>query len=289
MNLFKNRKLPLTHAALVQIPVFAMLVCAIMAFLSCGSVTPMTPTGIAAWADDCSAMACAINKYDWDGRIAMDHETNQRCDLALFDEKGNRTQTLYSDRKSGGYESKIEDLYFMKSRGYLLTQTMRYNCGGKVFEKIGLDGKTVTLFQQSCDSLIDDVSMIPSPQGTYIALVSFKWNSSKPYNARITFFDSTGNIEIKKMEPFDVSYSPSARWLSDSIMAVFNPYGGGEGPITVLGPFMDRRDTTGQICEYPRTSSDSYCKEKGYVSFDGNTQTVKIVPTAPAYQNRCVQ
>ncbi|MCX7727618.1 MAG: hypothetical protein N2053_12310, partial [Chitinispirillaceae bacterium] len=64
----------LTHATLL-----------VFLFISCGTIEPSTPMGVAVWADDGSEIACAINRSDFDGRLFMNHEVNMRYDIAHFD------------------------------------------------------------------------------------------------------------------------------------------------------------------------------------------------------------
>ncbi len=260
--------------------------CLMIGHLSCGGITPMDPTGIAVWADDCSEIACAINKYDWDGRTFMNHETNQRYELAVFDENGARTRTVRSEQKSDGYESTVENLYFMKSKGYFLLEIMRLNCGGRVFDMVGLDGKTTRLHHVACESAVTNIDMAPSTDGTFIALVSFEWSAQKT-TCNVTFFDSTGKNEIKKIDPFESSISYVSRWLSDSVLAIINPYGAQGGLIRKMGPFLAARDTAGSNCSSPQTSSSSYCPGKGSARFDGKNQTIVINPTVPAASAWC--
>jgi hypothetical protein len=143
-----------------------------------GGIEPADPTGIAVWADDCSSIVCAVNNADFDGRPLMGHSTNERYDIILYDAAGKLQSTLVSGRQIDGYASSVEEIYHMKTRGYLLVKSLMYNCGGRRFEKIALNGTITRLDHVACDAAADNARMVPSPQGTYIARVRCPFSST---------------------------------------------------------------------------------------------------------------
>ena len=164
VSCFKNNTHDFCIKVVRNLP-WNILQCLLGAFafiLSCGSVEPLDPTGIAVWADDCSEIACAVNKADFDGGMFANHETNERYDLVLYDSEGNREGTILSNRKVDGFTSSVESIYYMKSRGYLLVETLMYNCGGRLYEKISLEGENSRLFHLDCEKITDKVKMVPS-------------------------------------------------------------------------------------------------------------------------------
>lgn len=154
---------------IASIPILSVI------FFSCGQIESMAPTGLAVWADDGSEIACAINRYDYDGRLMMNHPVNEQCDLALYSVDGSYLRSLFTSRQIDGFTSSVEDIYFMKSKGYILIETLMYNGGGRRFEKVSLDGKITALYHTNVNTG-EIAKMIPSPRGSFIARVVFGGN-----------------------------------------------------------------------------------------------------------------
>ncbi len=253
-------------------------------FVQCGGIETSDPSGIAVWADDCSEIACAINKADWDGRLFMNHETNERYDIALYNDKGSKIKTILSERTIDGFTSSVEEIYYMKTRGYILIKTLMYNCGGRRWERISLDGKITQLHHLSCDKALDEVKMLPSLHGTFIMMAYLSGSDYATKNCEITFFDSTGINQISKTEQFQTSSLPTIRWITDSLLQISSSSG---DQIKIAGPSTVVRDTTGSHCDNPLTSSSAYCSGKGYITFAGSSQTINISSALPGYLDWC--
>lgn len=262
-----------------------ILVISYSLFISCGSgVEPSDPTGLAVWADDCSEIACAINKSDYDGRLFMNHPTNERYDVALFNDKGTRLKTIVSERKIDGFESSAEEIYYVKTKGYILIKSLMYNCGGSRWERLSLDGKFTLLHHLSCDKALDQVKMLPSLNGTFI-MMAYRWgNDIATKNCFINFYDSTGIHVIGQTEEFQTSSMPTIRWITDSLLQVSSSY---SSTIKIVGPFIAEIDTSGSHCTNPLTSSSAYCSGKGYITFIGSSQSINFSPAVPKYLDWC--
>lgn len=82
--------------------------------VNCGRNEPITPSGIAVWADDGSEIACAINRDDYDGRAMVNNYSNERCNLSIYSKDGTFRRSLFRNRQIDGFTSWIYDIYFMK-------------------------------------------------------------------------------------------------------------------------------------------------------------------------------
>jgi hypothetical protein len=272
------------HLQLVLKIVLVIMFCM---FIHCGGVEPADPTGIAVWADDCSEIACAINKADWDGRLFMNHPTNEHYDIVLYNDKGVRLKTIVADRFVDGFTSCVEEIYYMKTKGYLLINTLMYNCGGRRWERISFDGTITPMHHLSCDNPLDQVKMLPSLNGTFIMMASLRGNGNdvSTKNCEITFFDSTGKNVISKTEQFQTSYMPVIRWATDSLLQIIGSSSASQ--YKIVGPSTVLKDTTGAHCSSPLTSSSAYCPGKGYITFVGSSQTINFTSTVPRYLDWC--
>jgi hypothetical protein len=273
---------PAQHVLILKI----VLVISFSILIHCsGGIEPSDPNGIAVWADDCSEIACAINKEDWDGRLYMNHPTNERYDVALYDDKGTRLKTIVSERKIDGFESCVEEIYYIKTKGYILIKSLMYNCGGSRWERLSLDGKFTLLHHLSCDKALDKVKMLPSLNGTFIMMAYLSGSDIANKNCEITFFDSTGKNVISQTEQFQTSSLPTIRWVTDSLLEIKN--NSYSSQFKVVGPSSVVKDTTGSHCTYPLTSSSAYCSGKGYITFIGSSQSVNFSSTVPKYLDWC--
>jgi hypothetical protein len=126
---------------------FIYSVCTLFIFVNCGGIEPDDPTGFGTWADDCSGIAVALNRQDWDSRPLMDHETNMRSDLYLCDTNGVILETLFTERKVDGGESSIDSLEYYKSYGYIIVYSVLYGKGQIKKEKIYLSNKVIELVE----------------------------------------------------------------------------------------------------------------------------------------------
>jgi hypothetical protein len=255
--------------------------------ISCGGgIEPSDPTGLAVWGDDCSEIACAINKSEYDGRLFMNHPTNERYDVALYNDKGTRLKTIVSERKIDGFESCVEEIYYMKTRGYILIKSLMYNCGGRRWERLSLDGKFTLLQHLSCDKALDQVKMLPSLNGTFIMMAYLSGNDYVNKNCEITFFDSTGTNVISKTEQFQTSSAPTIRWVTDSLLQIIGSSYSSQYKL-VRPNSTAVKDTTGPHCTNPFTSSSAYCSGKGYITFIGSSQSINFSPAVPQYLDWC--
>ncbi|HEX2957185.1 MAG TPA: hypothetical protein VHO70_10145 [Chitinispirillaceae bacterium] len=293
--MINNRNFPATSVQKMTVPVIhtvnpilflnILLIVVFSMFTGCGRVEPADPTGIAVWADDCSEIACAINKADWDGRLFMNHETNERYDVALYDDKGIHLKTIVSDRTIDGFASSVEEIYYMKTKGYILIKTLMYNCGGRRWERISSDGKITTMHHIACDNALDQVKMLSSPNGTFIIMALLSGSDVAKKNCEITFYDSTGTNVISKTEQFQTSSVPVIRWLTDSLLQIRSSSYSSQ--FKIVGPSAVVRDSTGSQCDLPLTSSSAYCPGKGYITFIGSSQTINFSATVPQYLHWC--
>ena len=96
----------------------------------------MDPQGFGVWSDDCTRIAVVVNKADWNSRLFMSHEINQRYDLYLCDFEGNIIRQIFSSRKINGIESSVESLIYNKSENYIIVETLLYGTGRRQIEKI---------------------------------------------------------------------------------------------------------------------------------------------------------
>lgn len=134
-----------------------------------------------------------------------------RYDIAIFDTNGNKIKTIISECKPDRYEASVEEIYYMKSKGYIILKVLRYNGGGKTVEKIMLnDYSKERLFYLPVDNFTDDISFIPSPKGTFIAFIysNYRNNSENKYNVKITFLDSIAEDTISKVPEINMSTNP---------------------------------------------------------------------------------
>lgn len=271
------------HLQILKIVLVTM--CSMLAGGCGGGIEPADPNGIAVWADDCSEIACAINKADWDGRLFMNHTANERYDIALYSDKGTKIKTLVSERTVDGFASSVEEIYYMKTKGYILIKTLMYNCGGRRWECISLDGKITQILHLSCDNALDQVKMLPSLNGTFIMMANLTGSDMATKNCEITFFDSTGKNVISKTEQFQTSLMPTIRWATDSLLQIIGSSYSSQ--FKIVGPSTVVKDTTGSHCSNPLTSSSAYCSSKGYITFVGSSQTINFSSAVPQYLDWC--
>ncbi|NLE02142.1 MAG: hypothetical protein GX640_19960 [Fibrobacter sp.] len=243
----------------------------------------MSPTGLAVWADDGSEIACAINQYDYDGRFLMNHPVNERYDLALYSVDGSYNRSLFTNRQIDGFTSSVESIYFMKSRGYILLETLMYNSGGRRFDKVSLDGKITPLYHVDIN-VNEIVKMIPSPKGSFIARVIC---GGELYSrCRITFLDSSGLSEVATVNEFTGNSNWPMRWQSDSIFSLIenSTY---PKTLKIVGPALEMQTSDATPCRFPVTSSSAWNPEKGYIAFKGNTESIVFTDTVPGYLDAC--
>ena len=249
--------------------------------LFCSNNQPVPPTGMPVWADDGSEIACAVNREMFDAGLFMNHETEQKYDLVLYNDQGEKVKTILSGRMVDGYTSSVEEIYYMKTRGYLLVKTLMYNSGGQLYEKIDLDGKSTRLFHLPCEAITDKVIMVPSPAGTFIAKAYLK-NSGPDYRCRVTFLDSTGTTPVDSTDEFTVSYTNDMRWRSDSVLELISG-----SSMKVIGRSMEVRDSSGAFCTMPATSSSAFREGKGYIAFNGGDESITFADAPPVFLKWC--
>lgn len=122
----------------------------LLSFLSmtCGNIKPMDPEGFGVWNSDCSAIAVAVNQADFDGRLFMNHEINERCNLFLCDTNGHIMKTIFNNRKVGGSGSIIDSLNFNKTGDTLIIYTKRMGTGLVRKEKCSLSSESIETVEE---------------------------------------------------------------------------------------------------------------------------------------------
>ena len=244
----------------------------------CTGIEPLEPTGIAVWADDCSEIACAINRSDFDGSLFINHATNERYDLIICDSKGERLRTVLSNRgRESGFDYwEVNALFYMKSQGYILLKSQVSGSPSSLFELISMDNEIREIYRIEDGNLYDECFMIPSPKGTIFVRMLKDWNSNNSYQCSLVFLDSTGLNETNSIDPFSCTKTVNLCWMNDTIIAVnISPpsflnikYFTTSGEITEYDPAL--------TCECLPTSSSEYCNGHGYVSFNGKTEKIEI-------------
>lgn len=249
-------------------------------YLNCGvGIEPQDPEGIAVWSDDHSEIACAINKSDYDNRLFMDHPTNERYDVVIYDSIGNQIKTIFSDRHTKDKIGTVLNFFYMKTRGYMLLKT------SGLIEKVSLSGNTVSLCSWTCLTDTSDIQFIPSPSGSIVAkLISFSYlrNSVYQKKCQIVILDSTMTIEVKKTKQFDSPEYSTAKWVGDSLIEVSQPY---HNQFKTISMDMTITDNNEVHCREPFTSSSPFSSERGHVFFDGKSSTLKIEPLPDSVLN----
>jgi hypothetical protein len=260
--------------------------------LSCGSqVDTKILFGLAVWADDCAAIACATNKFDLPdpGGSNFGSGYNERSDIALYRPDGSLLKTVVADRKIDNYKSEVTDIYYMKTRGYLLVKTKLIYGRAFRFEKITEDGAATRLYHFGEEKPVEKVpppggeeewiKMIPSPRGTFIVRahrVSSDPGSlpDKKTTCAVVFLDSTGLQMLGSEVKLQMADLQKVRWESDSILEVCS-----STQRFLLGPAkspVSSSYSTSLCLDFP-TSSSSYCPATGKdVSFDDESKTLKI-------------
>ena len=109
-----------------------------------GSITSGDPTGFGVWTEDCRSIGVAVNQADFDGRMFMNHETNQRCDLHLCDSTGKIIKTLFSSRYADDHPTRIDSIAFSTGQDTLIFWSLLYGTGTVKKEKISLSDGTIT-------------------------------------------------------------------------------------------------------------------------------------------------
>jgi hypothetical protein len=264
--------------------------------LSCGSrIDTVLTDGIAVWADDCSSIACTVNKFDLPGPNANNHNGyNERSDIALYGPDGSLLKTIAADKKIDGYKSRITDIYYMKTRGYLLVKTNLIYGRAIRFEKITEDGGATRLYHFGEENPVERLPlpteedewlrMIPSPRGTYIVRAHRTASApgslpSQKTTCAVTFLDSTGLHEVGSEIRLRMADLHKVRWESDSILEVCSTT-----QRFLLGPSSAPVSSSysTSLCLDFATSSSSYCPKTGReVSFDEDSKTLKIEPLSP--------
>jgi hypothetical protein len=113
-------------------------------FIYCGGgITPSPPEGFGRWAEDCSGFALAINQSDFDSRPFMGHQTNQRCDLHLCDDKGEIIKTFFQDRKVDGAPSVIDSMIYLKNQDCIIIYIYLLGTGTVKKENITISTGTI--------------------------------------------------------------------------------------------------------------------------------------------------
>jgi hypothetical protein len=259
--------------------------------LSCGSkVDTKIQYGLAVWADDCGSIACATNKFDLpDPGGSNANGYNERSDIALYSPEGALLKTVAADRKIDNYKSEITDIYYMKTRGYLLVKTKLIYGRAIRFEKITEDGAATRLYHFGEEKPVEKISplgeeeewlkMIPSPRGTYIVRAHRVPSDpgslpAEKTTCALTFLDSSGLHEAGSGVNLKMADLQKVRWESDSILEVCSStqrfrVGPGRAPVS-------SSYSTSLCLDFP-TSSSMYCPATGrQVVFDDESKTLKI-------------
>jgi len=259
--------------------------------MSCGpQVDTKIQFGLAVWADDCASIACATNKFDLpDPSGSNGNGYNERSDIALFSPEGSLLKTVVADRKIDNYKSQITDIYYMKTRGYLLVKTKLIYGRAFRFEKITEDGVATRLYHFGEEKPVEKIpppgeeeewlKMIPSPRGTYIVRAHRVLSDpgSLPLEkttCAVVFLDSTGLQMLGSEIKLKMADLRKVRWESDSILEVCSTtlrflVGPSRAPVS-------SSYSTSLCLDFP-TSSSLYCPANGkQVSFDDESKTLTI-------------
>lgn len=129
------------------IQVFIGTVYLISMISGCSRISESDPTGFGRWSDDCSGIALAVNKADWDGGLFMNHETNERCDLYICDTNGKVIRTVFTERKVDGAPSSIDSLVYDKMDGYITLYSKLYGTGKVKKEVVNLTDLSIGLVE----------------------------------------------------------------------------------------------------------------------------------------------
>lgn len=126
----------------------ASIVLAVLIYITCGDIKPLDPVGFGVWVGSCDTIAVAVNQADYDSRLFMNHETNQRCDLHLCDRNGKIKKTVFTERKVGGSPSIIDSLEYNKPGGFIIIYTKRLGTGLVRKERYDLSDESITMIEE---------------------------------------------------------------------------------------------------------------------------------------------
>lgn len=282
----------------MQSPIKILLLFIFCIICACGlgmKETPCDPEGIPVWADDGSEIACAVNKSVWYSSITSNHEGDFKYDINLCDSSGQSYKKIITARKIDGYESKVLNLYYMKTSEYLIIKSQMYGSGGKIIEKYDLNGTNLVLclWDREGNILSDtlNVEIIPSFSGN-ILLKSFciKQSSNTNYGYEsyryiVKFLDAEHLAQIGSTQIFDFKENPIIRWVSDSTVIYIDKRSLDSGLFVtkLVSPFKTLSDAKKPRYYYPATSSSIYYPDKGFLSWDEKSKEIEFNKNIPEF------
>jgi hypothetical protein len=229
------------------------------------------------WADDASEVAITMQSYEEKSGGLFSSTTDKRnfkhqIVVQRPDGTGRRTITDWLDFPSG-------ELFYMKQAGYLIVETLLEN-GRRQFDKISLDGKTISIFEEKqpyhpCQGTGSTTQaqvnhrVIPSPDGQQLIEVY------SPTCGQVTVeFLYANSLNFIDSQTFKIDQQMTALWHPNGyVILVSNKldkawkFAAQRPPAPIEPPH----------CLSPVTTSSSISLDGQQVSFEGDKMVTKPV------------